>query len=55
MNILFRYGFKVGDLTFAWSKKDLYRLPFNKNNRYYSMKKLSKIHTKIKEKLYQLI
>lgn len=34
----FRYGFEYLGVRYGWSKKQLYRLPFIRNNRSYDLK-----------------
>lgn len=36
----FNYGFIIENITYVWYRKELYRLPYTKNNRSYNFKKL---------------
>jgi len=37
----FNFGFEINRIKYGWFKKDLYRLPFDKNNRSYALLKLN--------------
>ena len=39
----FKHGFTIGNFTFGWYNKELYRLPSESKRRVYSFKKLNKI------------
>lgn len=41
--MIFQYGFEYKNIKFGWCKKVLYRLPFEKNLRWFPLKKLSEI------------
>jgi len=41
--IHFRYGFTYNNLNYGWYNKELYRFPFNKYGKYYSLYKLKLI------------
>ncbi|MCC6516914.1 MAG: hypothetical protein IT275_11230 [Chitinophagales bacterium] len=43
MILNFKYGFQVGNFTYGWLKKELYRLPSISFNRHYPIKKQKKI------------
>lgn len=36
------HKFKYKNLTYGWYQKELYRLPYNKDMRYYELKKLKR-------------
>lgn len=38
--MIFEKGFIKGHKRYGWYNKELYRLPFKKNDRYYALKKL---------------
>ena len=37
---LYKYGFYYKDVLYAWKNKKLYKLPYIKNNRSYSLKEI---------------
>lgn len=42
MIIEFNYGFEFNGFIYGWKDKDLYRLPTNRGNRHYPLKKVGK-------------
>lgn len=39
----FRYGFEYLEVRYGWNKKQLYRLPFTRNNRSFDLKLINEI------------
>lgn len=39
----FKYGFEYKDVKYGWKNKKLFRLPYVKNNRSYSLKEIHPI------------
>ncbi len=39
----FNYGISIGGIRYGWNKKELYRLPFNKGTKSFSLRKLKEI------------
>ena len=38
--IIYSFGFEFDGILYCWKNKELFRMPYNKDNRYYSKRKL---------------